>query len=361
MKLKNLSKIMPLCVLACLTSCNAAMTTAELEFIDEKVEVTLSEEKFGYVKKVKRILNELEPYADPSYVARLFDKYRDNSSESSRKMFAFTDDFPVFEMLENTIVDSEHNYSYSGFISYDNGYKAKLKKVINEGRSPYGYDDEYYEIEELRQDLTNANFRYAEARNNPDQWYTQVSYTSYSGDLTFDFRPVIEGYALEKISRYLTDYGRCKAFSVKTSPNNMYVLSGPDGATKDYTFDGPYGKPITIKNINEAYISMASAVNNKTIIDGVTYSPKFIDLEGARIENDAAIVIAVNPVGNYGIHGGIETPQYAFKRMKRSDTNFSYDEGYGVCTILFRNEEIVYCSKQLDVKYGGVSYGKQYV
>ena len=356
MKLKNLSKLMPLCLLACLTSCDTVMTTSEIKFIDENVKITLSEDKLGYVKKVKRILNELEQYADPSNVTRLLnEKYDESYPRSSRKRFSITDDYMLFELIYKTHLDYENSNNY-GFFSYDNGYKAMIKRIINEGRSPYSGDaDEQNELNSLLNELRNADFSTPDVRYNSNQWYGQVEYTS-SNDFTFDFRPVIEGYALEIINSYLGNYyKRCKEYTIKMSPNSMYVLNKN---AKDFTFEGPYGKPLTIKNISKAYISVASAVDSKVVIDDQTYSTKFIDLHGAGIENDAAIVVTVEPEGNYGMTTGIEVPKRAFLRMKDSYHNYSYDEGYGVYTILFKNEEIVYCSKNLDVKYGGASYGK---
>ena len=355
MKIKNILKTMPLCVLACLTSCNNAMTTTEIKFIDEKVKVTLSQEKIGYVKKVKRILNELEQYADPSNVTRLLNKYRDNSEEANRKIFTISDDYMLFELIYSTCF--AESSSYDGFFSYDNGYKAMIKKIINEGLSPYDIDDdERNKLNQLAEELRNCYFITPDARNGSDKWYGEVQYSS-NDDFTFDFRPVIEGYALDVIDSYLTQPGKCEEYSIEMSPNNMHIRNS---SAKDYTFESPYGKPITIKGIYEAYISVASAVDNKVVFGDEAFSTKYIDLSGAKIEHDAAIVVT-EPRGAYAMRGGVKSAKYAFDRMKASNYNFSYDEQYGVYTILFKNEEIVYCSKGLDVKYGGASYGMNHV
>ena len=349
MKIKNISKLIPLSLLFSITACNGSLTVTKTEFMGEEVEVTIPSNKLGYMETVDRILKGVEKYADPNYVARTLEKYRVRYDPNNyRKYYEFTDDYALYNMIHDLA------YYQRGYLPYDNGYIAMWKKVIEEGRT--GFDsntDEYQEARRLYERLQDANFLF-------DGWGDM----SFSFDLTFDFRPVIEAYALDRVKSYLGSdswNGRATDYVIKTSPYNVYV--GASSNKKSITLDGPYGKRVTINGLQNAFISMASGVGNTRIIQdeyGYTRmaSTKYITEDGPWIKNDAVIMVTVDRGGSCGMSPAVFGAAYAFEAMKEEEGYNRYREGEeGIYAIVFRNNEIVYCSSKLDVKYEGVSYG----
>ena len=349
MKIKNLSKLLPLALLFSITACNSSLITKKAAFMDEDVEIILPSEKGGYVETAQRILKEIEKYADPNYVAKTLEKYRLNVKDSDgRKYYYFTGDYTLYEMIHSLA------YYSRGYLPYDNGYIGMWKKVIEEGRTDFDDDSgEYYEAYRLYDQLLNADFQFS-------SWGEMT----YIGNFTFDFRPVIEAYAIDKVRAYFgSDYwnGRVTDYILKMSPYNMAVVS--TGNKKSITLDGPYGKKVTINGLEHALISMASGVGNTRMIQdkyGYTRiaSTKYITMDGPWVKNDAVIMVTCHLGDNRGITPAIYGAAYAYEAMKEEEGYNRYREGEeGIYAIVFRNNEIVYCSSKLDVKYEGVYYG----
>lgn len=349
MKIKNNYKLMPLCALFALTACSG-LSTSEFEFMGEKAEITLPSDQYGYIKRVKRIAKELEAYADPSYVSKVLKDNLTNDFENSQlNKIRLYREYDLYQMIYKLV------YYERGYLPYDNGIRDLWKKVINDGRSDFN-DEERETFSTLYQYLQDPKFDFYQTET-----YGYIEYKK-GYNLSFDLRPVLGSYALEKVRDFLgnNSFGkRTSEYFFKSTPNDMYV--GPrSGETTNININGPYGKPITINGLSDAYINVTSCVDSKVKVDDRYASLKFIDLNGPWVENDAVISVTMYPGGNYGMSPAVFAPAYAFRKIK---TNLEYwepkyEEEEHIFSIVFKNGEITYCSSYLDVKYEGASYGK---
>lgn len=338
MKLKNVSKLMPLCLLFSLTACGG-LSTVETRFLGSRVEITITNEKTGYLREINRIFKELEQYGDPENIKEIMKK-----CHSSNNKYCLSDNLDLFRMLmallENAR-DSDRKYT-----PHDNGYRDLWKNAMLQGR-PLNTNEEMIGNELLSElSLYNSCFNFA---------YPEYE-MSYRGDFTFDLRPIIESYALGKIRDYCIEY--IDEYCVRTSSDNMYVFSKYN--PKSVAIMGPYGKEIIINGLNEAFISKASCTKTITLSNGSVVSPDYIDYNGPYVYNDC--VITVNLYSDrYGVVSPVTGAAYAYGDVK---TDFASYEGLDdrgkrlhVYTIVFKNGTLAYCSDYLDAIYDGVRVG----
>lgn len=342
MKYKNISKLLPLCLLFSITACNG-LTAIEASFLNEKVEIVISHDKAGLAKTVKRVLKELEPYADPRKVGEILNKYRNCFDDATRNEFCFTGDLDLYRMLD-ILLEDENDFDYS---PHDNGLTSLWREAIFQN-TLLDYDVHYQKSEELLP--SSANFVFGGSQKEPRLFYT--------GDFTFDLRPVIESYALQKIRDYLgTDLwnGRANNYIVKTSPNNMYVCS--ENEPRSVSLNGPYGKRVIINGLRDAYVTMVSSMDSQVTIGDTTVSTKYIDYTGPYVENDCVIYVT-SKTYHYSMHDAVKSAAKAISVLKHGCYSFDYEESqYGMYAIIFKDGVISHCSSYLDVQYDGVSFG----
>ena len=356
MNMKRFTKVIPLCVIASLTSCNAREVSTKLTYFNNEAELIMPSEYNGLVKYIKDIFNQFEKYKDKNVLNQeLMAKKAKN--DGTNNQYEFTSDYGLYELVKEAIYAHNDASNYSPFSDYLSGVwnealDRKEKDPSSELQVPVSPED----TQDVFRAQTNARCGVLASGNIG---------IKYDAKHFIDVSNVIEGYILDQVYNYTRDK-ELSNLMVKASSSSMLVLNR-DGHVRNITIDGPYGKPVTFTLSSDAFISVASIKDSATKIadNDLTYSRKYINYTDCApyVKNDAIITVyyfrmGTNHTAGEDVAPGVQTCAYSASMMFDTiDKLQRYEEKRNVSCIAFKNGGIAHCSNKLEVKYDGLCYG----
>ena len=318
-------KLLPLLIVASLTACNAnSYQESVLNCFDTYVNVKTKEVVINMHSRTCEIIKEIDAVSDAYRKRETTCIYDLNQTNEKLEV-----SFYLYDLLSKAVSLQEAAPNFNLMIgSLSNKWKEALEK------------EEVLSETVIQEELVKMNNSHLVLEKENDKYYAQRV-----GEGLIDVGAIAKGYALDRCETYLHNYAGPN-YDYIINAGNSSVLLGKNGGSSTFTVKLKDLSKETYLDLQECFVSTSGISEQKTVVNGVTYSHIIDPKTGsATAQYDDVVVINDNKEGNGALGDVLSTSlmMSSLEEIKETEKNM------GINIIVIKDDKILYKSESIEL------------